>query len=202
MGVVLSGAQAEQLQRLLSELAIWGRTYNLTAIESPVRMLALHVLDSLAASADLEGERIADLGTGAGFPGLPLAIVHPQRRFTLIDGTAKKIRFVAHAVRALGLTNVEALQARAESWRPAAPFDTIVVRAVAALPALCALARPLARAGTHLLAYKGQQSEIERELAEFDRTASLRSAWRLLGVRRVTVPGLEAERGLVTLVAL
>jgi 16S rRNA (guanine527-N7)-methyltransferase len=136
---------------------------------------------------------IADLGTGAGFPGLPLAIVHPERQFTLIDGTAKKIRFVEHAVRVLALNNVRALHARAESLRPEAPFDTIVARAVAPLPELARLARSLAAAGTRLIAYKGR-----RPVAEL---AALPADWQLERVREVQVPGIRAERCLVTLLA-
>ena len=191
LGVTLDAEAAAQLLRLLDELTQWNRAYSLTAITDPEAMIAGHLLDSLAASADLTGARIADLGTGAGFPGLPLAIVHPQRQFTLIDGTAKKIRFVAHAARTLGLGNVEAVHARAEDLRPDKSFDTIVARAVASLAELAALAGPLARHGTLLLAYKGQRPD--------DELTSLPADWELLNVRTVQVPGLGAERCLVTL---
>jgi 16S rRNA (guanine527-N7)-methyltransferase len=193
LGVRLDAHQAAQLERLLDELEQWNRAYSLTSIDSRAAMLTHHLLDSLAASADLSGVQIADLGTGAGFPGLPLAIAHPGRQFTLIDATAKKVRFVAHAARALGLSNVRACHARAETLRPAIPFDTIVARAVAALPQLAALARPLSAAGTRLLAYKGRRPDAE--------IAALPPDWRLLGVRALQIPGLDAERCLVTLVA-
>ena len=191
LGVTLTPEAAAQLLRLLNELAQWNRAYNLTAITDPEAMIAGHLLDSLAASADLAGARIADLGTGAGFPGLPLAIAHPERQFTLIDGTAKKIRFVEHAARALGLGNVEAVHVRAEELRPDKPFDTIVARAVASLAELASLAGPLARPGTLLLAYKGQRPD--------DELAALPADWELMEVRTIQVPGLEAERCLVTL---
>jgi 16S rRNA (guanine527-N7)-methyltransferase len=191
LGVALEPAAAAQLLRLLDELEQWNRAYNLTAITSREAMVSAHLLDSLAGSSALSGTRIADLGTGAGFPGLPLAIVHPQRQFTLIDGTAKKVRFVAHAARTLGLANVEAVHARAEDLRPPRPFDTIVARAVASLAELAALARPLAHPGTLLVAYKGQRPDVE--------LAALPADWALLGVRTVQVPGLAAERCLVTL---
>jgi 16S rRNA (guanine527-N7)-methyltransferase len=193
LGVPLNAEMAGQLLRLLDELEQWNRAYNLTGIANRAAMVAAHLLDSLAVSADLAGPRIADLGTGAGFPGLPLAIVHPERHFTLIDATAKKIRFVTHAARALGLSNVEALQARAESMRPQAPFDTVIARAVAPLPRLAELARPLSAPGTRLLALKGK-----RPVAEL---AAIPSDWEVLGVRELRVPGLEAERCLVTLIA-
>ncbi|MDE2219296.1 MAG: 16S rRNA (guanine(527)-N(7))-methyltransferase RsmG [Gammaproteobacteria bacterium] len=191
LGVALEPAAAAQLLRLLDELRQWNRAYNLTAITAPAAMVGAHLLDSLAASGALEGMRIADLGTGAGFPGLPLAIVHPDRHFTLIDGTAKKVRFVAHAARTLGLSNVAAVHARAEELRPAQAFDTIVARAVGSLTELATLARPLARPGTLLLAYKGQRPDAELTALPVD--------WKLLGVRELEVPGLGAERSLVSL---
>ena len=191
LGVALEPTAARQLLRLLDELEQWNRAYNLTAITTREAMVSAHLLDSLAASGDLAGTRIADLGTGAGFPGLPLAIVHPERHFTLIDGTAKKVRFVAHAARTLGLKNVEAVHARAEELRPERPFDTILARAVATLAELAALARALAGPGTLLLAYKGQRPEAE--------LAAMPTDWETLGVRVLQVPGLAAERCLVTL---
>jgi len=191
--VTLDAEKASKLLRLLDELVQWNRAYNLTGIGSREAMVATHLLDSLAVSGELTGARIADLGTGAGFPGLPLAIANPERRFTLIDATAKKIRFVAHAVRALGITNVEAVQARAESMAPSEPFDTIIARAVAPLPKLAVLARPLSRAGTRLLAMKGKRPTAE--------LAVLPPDWELSGVRELTVPGLDAERCLVVLIA-
>jgi 16S rRNA (guanine527-N7)-methyltransferase len=193
LGVELDAEMAGKLLRLLDELVQWNRAFNLTGIGTREAMVATHLLDSLAASGDLAGARIADLGTGAGFPGLPLAIAHPQRRFTLIDATAKKVRFVAHAARALGLANVEALHARAESMAPAEPFDTILARAVAPLPKLVALAGALTRPGTRLLALKGKRPTAE--------LAALPSGWELAGVRELRVPGLDAERCLVTLIA-
>jgi len=192
LGVALDADMAERLLRLLDELRLWNRAYNLTAIEEREAMVVTHLLDSLAAHVDLAGERIADVGTGAGFPGLPLAITNPQRQFTLIDATAKKVRFVAHAARTLGLNNVQAVQARAEAMHPEQPFDTILARAVGSLAELAQLAQPLARPGTRLLAYKGRRPDAE--------LAALPAGWQLAGVRAVQIPGLDAERCLVTLV--
>jgi len=193
LGVHVDARQVAQLLRLLDELSVWNRAYNLTAVEARGTLITHHLLDSLAASRDLAGERIADLGTGAGFPGLPLAILHPQRQFTLIDGTAKKIRFVAHAARTLGLRNVEPVAQRAEALAGDKPFDTLLARAVTALPALAELAWPLARPGTRLIAYKGQRPDQE--------LAALPPNWRLLEVRQVKVPGLDATRHLLLLEA-
>src|ERR1700752_3031486 len=107
MEVTLTERDAERLRQLLDELERWNRTYNLTAITDREEMVTHHLLDSLAVQNDLYGTTVADVGTGAGFPGLPLAVLNPQRRFTLIDSAGKKIRFVSHAAHALGLTNIE-----------------------------------------------------------------------------------------------
>src|ERR1700681_1187557 len=118
LGVTLSAEQALRALQLLDELSTWNRTYNLTAITERGAMIRGHLLDSLSAQVELAGLHIADVGTGAGFPGLPLALASPQRAFTLIDSVAKKIRFVTHAARKLALANVTALQARVETLTP------------------------------------------------------------------------------------
>ena len=179
LGVALSEAQARSLLALLDELARWNRTYNLTGITEPGQMLTHHLLDSLAIHPDLAGARIADVGTGAGFPGLPLALVNPQRQFTLIDSVEKKIRFVSHAVRTLGLTNVTPVRARAESLRPEVPFDTVVARALAPLGELLATVSPLVGAGSRVLAMKGRWPAEE--------LASLPAPWRLAGSRELAI---------------
>ena len=119
-------------------------------------MIRAHLLDSFAAYVDLAGSRIADVGTGAGFPGLPLALASPQRAFTLIDSVAKKIRFVTHAARKLALANVTPLQARVETLVPDVAFDTVIARAYAALPDLLASVAGLCGPGTRVLALPGR----------------------------------------------
>jgi 16S rRNA (guanine527-N7)-methyltransferase len=191
LGITLAAADAERLCTLLSELARWNRTFNLTAIKGEEEMLTHHLLDSLAIHADLSGESIADVGTGAGFPGLPLAIIQPERRFTLIDSNGKKVRFVAHAVRTLGLTNVEAVHARAQELSPHPAFDTVMARACAPLPELVRTVAPLAGPRTRVLAMKGKRPDQE--------IAALPGTWKLLALRPITVPGLAESRCLVTL---
>jgi len=191
LGVALGEHDAGRLCTLLDELTRWNRTYNLTAITDPEQMLTHHLLDSLAIHADLTGERIADVGTGAGFPGLPLALIQPARRFTLIDSNGKKIRFVSHAARTLGLANVQALQARVEELAPDVPFDTIVARACAPLPQLLDMVTALAGPATRVLAMKGKRPDQEIE--------ALPASWRLVAARRLSVPGLAASRCLITL---
>ena len=186
MGIALDGAQAARLLRLLDELAHWNRSYNLTAITTREGMISAHLLDSLAAQPDLQGQRIADVGTGAGFPGLPLALIEPQRQFTLIDSVAKKIRFVTHAVRVLELANVVPLQARVKTLNPDIPFSTVIARAYAALPDLLGSVRGLCGADTRVVALKGRYPQDE--LSELPR------GWRLAQVRALKIPGLDAER--------
>ena len=191
LGVALSEGDARRLLALLDELARWNRTYNLTAINTPAAMLTHHLLDSLAIHPDLHGTRVADVGTGAGFPGLPLALCNPARHFTLIDSTAKKIRFVSHAAHALGLTNVTVVHARAETLKPEVPFDTVAVRALAPLPQMLAQVAPLCGAQTRVLAMKGRWPTAE--------LAALPATWRLAGSRELKVPGLAAARCVIVL---
>lgn len=186
LGVPMTGADAERLLALTAELAHWNESYNLTAITGPEAMLTHHLLDSLAVQPDLQGTLIADVGTGAGFPGLPLALMNPGRQFTLIDSNNKKIRFLSHAVQLLGLTNVTPVHARAETLRPPVPFDTVVTRAFAALPDMLCSVAPLCGADSRVLAMKGRWPE--RELA------AVRAPWYLAGSRQITVPGLDAAR--------
>ncbi len=190
LGVNLADADAARLLRLLDELERWNRSYNLTAIRDRDAMLTHHLLDSLAIHPDLQGTSVADVGTGAGFPGLPLALLNPARRFTLIDSNGKKIRFVQHAARTLGLANVEGLHGRVESIE-GRTFDTVVARAFAPLPELVAQIDPLCGSQTRVLAMKGKWPQ-----AEID---GLPAPWQQPGGRELTVPGLNESRCLVVL---
>jgi 16S rRNA (guanine527-N7)-methyltransferase len=192
IGVTLDAEQATRALRLLDELSAWNRTYSLTAITTREGMIRAHLLDSLSGYPELTGTRIADVGTGAGFPGLPLALVSPQRAFTLIDSVAKKQRFVAHAARTLQLDNVTTLQARVEALSPTIPYDTVLARAFAALPDLVTAVQGLCGPATRVIAFKGQYPADE--LAELPR------GWRLEHSRAVHIPHLNAERHILSLV--
>ena len=189
LGVSLDDAAAAMLLRLLDELLRWNRAYNLTAITDRTQMLTHHLLDSLSVAPFVQGSTLADVGTGAGFPGLPLALVAPQRRCVLMDSNGKKQRFVAHAARTLGLTNVEALQVRVEDVRPAQPFDTVVARACAALPQLLEWVAPLCGPKTRVLAMKGRLPDAE--------IAAVAVPWVIEQTVPLQVPGLNEERHLV-----
>jgi 16S rRNA (guanine527-N7)-methyltransferase len=191
LGVTLTEQDAARLLALLEELAHWNRTYNLTAVTARAEMITHHLLDSLAIHPDLRGGRIADVGTGAGFPGLPLALVNPTRHFTLIDSGGKKVRFVAHAVRTLGLANVEALNVRAESFTPAQPFDTVTARAFGPLPELLTRVSRLCAPAGQVLAMKGKWPTQE--------LAAVAPPWRLAGGREIAVPGLAEARCVLVL---
>jgi len=191
LGVSLSREDARRLLRLLDELTRWNRSYNLTAIKTPSAMVTHHLLDSLAVSSALTGTRIADVGTGAGFPGLPLAVVNPARQFTLIDSVAKKLRFVAHATLLLGLDNVIPLHARVERMHVQVPFDTVVARAFAPLPEMLTAVAPICGPQTQVLAMKGKWPVAELE--------TLPSGWQVLRSGKLLVPGLDAERSLIVL---
>jgi 16S rRNA (guanine527-N7)-methyltransferase len=189
LAVNLDDSTAAALLCLLDELLRWNRAYNLTAITDRAQMLTHHLLDSLSVAPFVQGSTLADVGTGAGFPGLPLALMAPQRRCVLMDSNGKKQRFVAHAARTLGLTNVEALQARVEEVRPAQPFDTVVARGCAALPQLLEWVRPLCGPATRVLAMKGRLPE--------DEMAAVAPPWVIEQAVPLQVPGLNEERHLI-----
>jgi 16S rRNA (guanine527-N7)-methyltransferase len=189
LGVSLDAVAATALLRLLDELLRWNRAYNLTAITDRTQMLTHHLLDSLSVAPFVQGSTLADVGTGAGFPGLPLALIAPQRRCVLMDSNGKKQRFVAHAARTLGLTNVEALQVRVEEARPAQPFDTVVARACAALPQLLEWVAPLCGPQTRVLAMKGRLPDEE--------ITAVARPWVIEQTVPLQVPGLNEERHLV-----
>jgi len=177
--------------RFLRLLEKWNRAYNLTAVRDPVEMVPLHVLDSLSVRSFLRGERIADIGTGAGLPGIPLALTEPDRHFTMVDSGGKKIRFVRHAIGELELSNAEAVQARVPAYKPEALFDTVVCRAFSALPEFVATCGSLLRPGGCLLAMKGRLPPTE--------LAALPLGWKASRCEPVDLPGMDVHRHLVVL---
>lgn len=173
---------ADQMWTLLAELVRWNQRVNLTAIRDPKQMISGHLLDSLSVRPLLRGATVLDVGTGAGFPGLPLAIVEPDRSFVLLDSNNKKIQFVEHMAGLLGLSNVTAVKARTEDFAPGKCFDTVIARAVAALPRLVEIAGHHVGEGGVFVALKGRypEEELQQLPATWDKS-----------VTELTVPGLE-----------
>jgi 16S rRNA (guanine527-N7)-methyltransferase len=186
LGQVLSTAQVDKLAKLLEELERWNRRINLTAIRTIDEMVPGHILDSLAVRRKLRGKSVLDIGTGAGFPGLPLAIVEPGIEFVLLDSNGKKISFVREMIGVLGLSNAEAVKARAEDYAPGKRFDTVIARALASLPRLVEISAHLVEEDGQLLALKGKYPA-----EELDAIRSL-PEWEY-SVEPVDVPGLEAH---------
>lgn len=191
LGILATPGTAERLCAYLALLEKWNRAYNLTSVTEPDDMVVRHVLDSASALPFLRGEAILDVGTGAGLPGIPLALIDPARRFTLLDSVGKKVRFLRQAVLELGLGNVTPLQARAEDWHPPAPFDTVTSRALGTLAEFAGWCGHLVAPGGRLLAMKGRHPAAELE--------RLPPGWRVAELAPVTVPGLAAERHIVVL---
>jgi 16S rRNA (guanine527-N7)-methyltransferase len=191
LGLELTEGQAARLLSHLDLLDDWNARMNLTAIRERGQQVTKHLLDSLSVRPFLRGERIADVGSGAGFPGIPLAIVEPGRRFTLIESVGKKCRFLEHVRDTLALPNVEVVQARGESYRPETRFETVIARAVGPLADLVRYAGPLLAGGGRLLAMKGRYPEAE--------LAAKLNGWKVVEVHRLAVPGLDEQRHLVEL---
>lgn len=182
------GAKRTALLTYLALLERWNRAYNLTAVRDPRDMVARHLLDSLAVLPWLPAGRLLDAGTGAGLPGVPLAIARPDLDVTLLDSAGKKIRFLNQLRRELGLRNAQPVQARLEDYRPEAPLDAIISRAFASLTDFAGAARRLAD-GALLLAMKGRYPA--GELNELPGWAQVRA------VEKLEVPGLQEDRHLV-----
>jgi 16S rRNA (guanine527-N7)-methyltransferase len=189
--IEIDRARADALLELVDELEIANAQFNLTAIRDRPGMLRKHVLDSLSVQPFLKGTRVADVGTGAGFPGLPLAIVNPDRHFSLIEATGKKARFVERTKERLGLGNVDVVNERAERFRPLEPFDIIIARALSSLADFVAYAGHLCAPQGRLLAMKGKRPDEE--------LWALPKSFRVVAVHRIKLPGLDDERHIVEL---
>ena len=183
-------ALATPLLDYVALLARWNATYNLTAVRDPREMIGKHLLDSLAMQPFVrELGTLADLGTGPGLPGIPLAIATPSLQVTLVESNGKKARFLREAVRKLGLANADVAESRIEAYRPGTTFDAITARALATLPLILELGGHLPGPDGRLLAMKG--------VVPSEEIAALPAGWRLGAVHVLRVPGLDAERHLV-----
>lgn len=177
------------LVRFVLLLDKWNKTYNLTAIRDPLQMVPRHLLDSLVVLPYLQGERIIDVGSGAGLPGIPLALASPDRQFVLLDSNSKKTRFVLQAVAELGLANVEVVQCRVEAYSPDKLFDTVIARAFGPLPDLLQLTKHLLGPGGNILAMKGKLTD--------EKKIRLPNSCEMKEIVELSVPELDAERHLL-----
>jgi 16S rRNA (guanine527-N7)-methyltransferase len=194
MGIAVSPAQRARLAAHLELIAKWNRVHNLTAVRDTVQMVALHLLDSLSILPRLEGARsIADVGTGPGFPGIPIAIVREDATVTLVESSHKKCAFLRQAKTELALANVEVACERVEHFAPAQRFDAVVSRAFSDLSDFVAQAAHLVAPGGKLIAMKG--------VYPFDEIARVPATHRVAEVIELHVPSLEAKRHLVVLEA-
>ncbi|MEM7611506.1 MAG: 16S rRNA (guanine(527)-N(7))-methyltransferase RsmG [Pseudomonadota bacterium] len=190
MDLALGDTAHAQLIALVELLAKWNRAYNLTAITDPPEIVAKHLLDSLSLLPFAEAQHLLDVGTGAGFPGLPLAIMRPQQDFTLLDSSAKKLRFIDQACAELCLENVTTAHARVESFESTAPFDAISCRAFASLARVVSWVDHLLAPGGRILAMKGH--------IDADEQSAVADDWRVVN-HPVVVPFVDGARHIVEL---
>ena len=179
----------QKLLQFLEQLAKWNKTYNLTAINAIDKMLTHHIMDSIAISPYIKAQNIADVGTGAGIPGIPLAILHPNQTFYLIDSNGKKVRFIKQTAHQLGLKNVIALHKRVESVE--VKVEAVISRAFASLKDMIEGTSQLLGTGGMFLAMKGKYPQQELE--------QLTNTIKLIENHNIQVPGLDAERCLLCL---
>ncbi|MEO1034374.1 MAG: 16S rRNA (guanine(527)-N(7))-methyltransferase RsmG [Pseudomonadota bacterium] len=190
LGVAASDAQRNAMLELVERLVHWSTKVNLTSIREPAAIIERHLFDSLTLSSRIHGARVLDIGTGGGFPGLPLAIVRPDVEFVLLDAVAKKIRFVTQMAAELGLDNVTGLHARLPEYRADRLFSTVTARAYATLDGIVSDCEHLLADGGRILAMKGRSPE--------DELAALDETWQTTVVA-LEVPELDEQRHVVVL---
>ncbi len=189
LGLIIDKAAVERLLAYVELLERWNATYNLTAVRDPGEMVTRHLLDSLAIAPHVTGATLADLGSGAGLPGIPLAIVAPEREILLVDSNGKKARFLREVVRRLGLARVRVAESRVESI--GGTFECITARAFASLAEMLGW-------GGHLLAPDGTWLALKGRFPQ-DELNAVPAEFRVEEVIALRVPGLDAERHLVVI---
>ena len=193
LGVELSAAQQQLLLGYLALLIKWNKAYNLTAVRNPDEMVSRHLLDSLSVVPFVAklGDNWLDVGSGGGMPGVPLAIMFPERNFTLLDSNGKKTRFLTQVKLELKLDNLEVIHSRVEEYRPEQPFAGISSRAFSSLQDFSDWTRHLGNGDTHWLAMKGVQPDDELQALPAD--------FRLQSCDVLRVPGCQGQRHLLIL---
>lgn len=187
--LTLNEAAIDKLVRYLELLHTWNRVFNLTSITEPREMVYLHIIDSLLTAPFLSGSRFLDVGSGAGLPGIPLAILYPEHYWTLLDKNNKKTRFMTQVIAELGLKNVQAVHARAEEFHPDDCFDGILSRAYATLALFIKTTRHLICKNGTFIAMKGKYPQ--------DEIAEIASLAGEVNVTPVTMQGMKLDRHIV-----
>ncbi len=191
LGLSLDTEVRERLMTYLEIMGRWNRVFNLTAIRDPEEMVTRHVLDSLAVLPHLPAGTVVDVGSGAGLPGIPLALVEPKRRLTLLDRSHKRIDFLTEVTAQLGLPDVALVCQRVEDYKPAAPYNVVIARAFASL-------HDIVTATDHLLAPNGVVVAMKGAFPT-EEVAAISAPYRVAAAHVLHVPGLEAKRHLVVL---
>ena len=187
--LILSDHAIDQLMHYLTLLQKWNKVYNLTAIRDPQEMLVKHLLDSLAVVPFISGERLIDVGTGGGLPGIPLAICYPQRQVDLLDSNSKKTRFLIQAKAELALQNTKVLHSRVEQYQPDTLYDGVISRAFASLEDMLVWTH-------HLLAQDGHWWAMKAQI-DYDDYSNRPVLVSIRNIIDLQVPGLNAERMLI-----
>lgn len=187
---VITESIQQQLVNYLLLLEKWNSTYNLTSVRDVKDMISHHIFDSLVVSPYIKGKKILDVGTGAGLPGIPLALTMPDRQFTLLDSNGKKTRFLTHVIQTLKITNVKVIQSRVELYKPMDCFDVIISRAFSGISDFLENTKHLVCSDGEFLAMKGQYPTAE--------LADINNEFAVIAIKPLQVPALIAERHLVT----
>jgi 16S rRNA (guanine527-N7)-methyltransferase len=189
IGLKIGDTQAQALVSYLELLIKWNKAYNLTAIRDPKEMLIKHLIDSLSIGPYIKGNRILDVGTGPGLPGIPMAILYPEKKFLLVDSNGKKTRFLTQSKITLGLDNIEILNGRVEDVSSGEVFDQIMSRAFTALDNMVELCKHLLSDNGQFLAMKGLYPENE--------ISAIHTNFKLKDSIELNVPGCEDQRHLI-----
>ena len=184
--------QINQLLNYLDLLERWNKAYNLTAIRDPFDMINLHLLDSLAISVELQGDRFIDVGTGPGLPGIPLAIMNQNKNFTLLDSNGKKTRFLFQTKLELGLDNISEVNQRVQDFHPKQTYDCVLSRAFSSLGDMVENCQHLLNQNGYFLAMKGKLPQAE--LSELPKN------YKVEKLHSINVPGVEGQRHLIKIV--
>lgn len=181
--------QIDQFLHYLELLIQWNKVYNLTALNTAHEILKVHILDSLSLISHLKGDRFIDVGSGAGLPGIPLAIMSPEKDFTLLDSNGKKTRFLFQVRTKLHLDNVQEINKRVEHYSPEKPFDMIITRAFSKLSTMLESCGHLASKKTIFVAMKGKVPKKEMR--------SIPEGYDILSLTKLSVPGLDRDRHII-----